>query len=159
MAATFDPFAADFQPESHELKRARARENRLAQVAAAREAERTISPLPALTSPNYGVNEYLRCPRCGALETHLEKIRAGIRGEDDQPTLVDLDIVSGSLTFTPYDDENHIERSSRRQWLELVIDCEHCEGGTLVLAQHKGVTLVKYILSAARDGLFEKVTR
>jgi len=149
-----DPFTGEqLSSEPHESyaeMRARKRAERLAEIAAAEQAERTIDPLPALTSTARISNQHLVCPRCGEHETHVEKIRAGVRGEDTQPTIVDLDIVWGKLEFTPYSDEMYIERSRRRQWLELVIECEHCEGGTLVLAQHKGVTLVDYVLAAAR---------
>lgn len=85
----------------------------------------------------------LACPSCGWAYTHIDKIRAGVRREDRDVTAVELDMEEGRFTFEPY--KGGETPSSRRHWLEIVIDCENCAGGTLVLAQHKGVTQTQFI--------------
>ncbi|WP_067842255.1 hypothetical protein [Nocardia lijiangensis] len=87
----------------------------------------------------------LACPNCGWAYTHIDKVRAGVRTEDAPITFVELDIVEGQFGFKPRRYEGTETPSGRRQWLEIVIDCEQCAGGTLVLAQHKGVTQTRYI--------------
>ncbi len=84
----------------------------------------------------------LACPSCGSEYTHVDKVRAGVRKEDGAVTAVELDLEAGQFNFAPFGDEETPSR--RRHWLEVVIDCENCSGGTLTFAQHKGVTQMKY---------------
>lgn len=99
---------------------------------------------PILTyAANAGDDDLLACPSCASEYTHIDKIRAGVRREDRDVTAVELDMEEGQFNFAPY--QGGETPSSRRHWLEIVIDCEQCSGGTLILAQHKGVTQTRYI--------------
>lgn len=84
----------------------------------------------------------LACPACGFAYTHIDRVRAGVRREDRAVTAVELDLVEGQFSFAPNTGTQH---SSRRHWLEVVINCEGCPGGTLVLGQHKGVTEAQFV--------------
>jgi hypothetical protein len=92
----------------------------------------------------------LACPSCGWAYTHIDKIRAGVRREDRLVTAVELDMEEGQFDFAPFEGDE--TPSSRRHWLEVVIDCENCPGGTLILAQHKGVTRTQYVPAKPADG-------
>jgi hypothetical protein len=85
-------------------------------------------------------NDELICPWCDQEWTHVEEVKVGVRGEDKPPWLLTVNAVTGDITEMP----GFEEKSTRRQWVELVIDCEQCAGGTIVFAQHKGMTLVKF---------------
>lgn len=81
----------------------------------------------------------LLCPFCGFEYVHLNVVNIGARGEDEPAYLITVDAVQAKVQESPSFSE---PLSARRQWIELVVDCEGCTGGSIVLAQHKGQTLV-----------------
>jgi hypothetical protein len=93
-------------------------------------------------------NSELLCPWCGSEWTHIEVVKVGARGEDKPPWLLTIHAVSGKVEEMPAFEEV----SSRRQWVELVIDCESCKGGTIAFAQHKGMTLTKFLDATQQQG-------
>ncbi|MEU6563145.1 hypothetical protein [Nocardia nova] len=93
----------------------------------------------------------MACPGCGGAYTHIDIVRAGVRKEDAPVVAVELDTENGRFDFAPTAEPTGVDdpRSSRRNWIELVIDCEGCAGGSLFLAQHKGVTRTRYMPAQA----------
>jgi hypothetical protein len=81
----------------------------------------------------------LLCPFCNFEYVHINVVNVGARGEDGPPYRISVDAVAGNVNEEPEFGE---ALSSRRHWVELVVDCESCSGGSIVLAQHKGQTLV-----------------
>lgn len=100
-----------------------------------------------LTHSHEGADEGgMACPGCGGAYTHIDIVRAGVRKEDAPVVAVELDTQNGRFNFGPAPEPSGTDpRSSRRNWIELVIRCEGCDGGSLFLAQHKGVTRTRYV--------------
>lgn len=83
---------------------------------------------------------WLLCPFCGGDYTHVSLVKVGARREDEAPYLITVETVTGAVDEMPAFGE---PLSSRRGWVELTVDCEGCAGGSLLLAQHKGQTLLE----------------
>lgn len=81
----------------------------------------------------------LHCPFCDGDYVHLDLVHIGARQEDKPPYRISVDAVAGTVDEAPAFGE---PLSRRRQWVELVVNCEFCPGGSVVLAQHKGQTEV-----------------
>ena len=82
--------------------------------------------------------EWMHCPFCGSEYTHVDSVTIGMRGREDGPAFVrTIDVMTGARSEA---EEPVLEFSRRRQWLEIHIDCEFCAGGSVALAQVKGVT-------------------
>lgn len=88
----------------------------------------------------------LFCPFCGDITTHLDQVSAGYPSPSDYDTgsfeygTATFSAVTGKVTHGPL---TKLKYSSRRHWLEIHIGCENCPGGTIILAQNKGATMVK----------------
>ncbi len=92
----------------------------------------------------------LACPGCGGATTNIDIVRAGVRREDQPVIAVELDTKDGRFDFsTAPEPSGDDPRSSRRNWVEIVISCENCDGGSLFLSQHKGVTRTNYVQSTS----------
>ena len=94
-----------------------------------------------MTSLSLGPDNELLCPFCGFECTHLEIVRVGARREDDPIYLVSVEADTARVEGSYYDSDDQ-PPSSRRSWVELVVDCEGCSGGSIVIAQHKGASYV-----------------
>ncbi|WP_146101028.1 hypothetical protein [Nocardia nova] len=108
-----------------------------------------------LTYSREGADEGgMACPGCGGAYTHIDIVRAGVRKDDAPVVAVELDTRNGRFDFAPADEPSgsNDPRSSRRNWIELVIRCEGCDGGSLFLAQHKGVTRTQYVPAETTTG-------
>jgi hypothetical protein len=100
----------------------------------------TTDPDGLLSPPlKFDYQPSLLCPFCGFEYVHLDVVNIGARGEDEPAYLITVDAVQAKVQESPSFSE---PLSARRQWIELVVDCEGCTGGSIVLAQHKGQTLV-----------------
>ena len=97
-----------------------------------------IPPEPAAAPLTFDHQPALKCPFCPSEYVHIELVHVGARREDQPPYLITVDAIAGQVRENPA----YEARSSRRQWVELVVNCEGCDGGSIVLAQHKGQTLV-----------------
>jgi len=87
----------------------------------------------------------LRCPNCGDVNgTHIDTVVIGARGEDAPVTRIVVDASAASVAMGPGGPGDGEHPSRRRHWIELVVGCEFCDGGSIVLAQHKGQTAVSF---------------
>ena len=84
------------------------------------------------------------CPFCGANYTHLDEVSFGYRESFGGPRREDAPVNTATFNARAGElrlsSQRPVEYSGRRHWIELHVDCESCPGGTIVLAQHKGVT-------------------
>ena len=92
-----------------------------------------------VASPLFYGDDVMLCPSCAEPYVHIDEVVFSYRQEDKTPHKATFDAVDGVLRLHGAAPE---EYSSRRQWVGLVINCECCDGGMLVFAQHKGVTHV-----------------
>lgn len=88
-----------------------------------------------MTAISLGLDDQLLCPFCGFEYTHIETVRIGARQEDDPVYLIAVKPDTARIEAAYSAEE---PPSSRRSWVELVVDCEGCPGGSIVIAQHKG---------------------
>lgn len=89
----------------------------------------------------------LLCPSCGEAAVHVDVVRVAARREDQPPYMITVHAVAGLVNELPAYGE---QRSERRHWIELEVDCEHCPGGTVVLAQRRSATGVSFIPAQAQ---------
>lgn len=96
-----------------------------------------------------GNDEYLQCPFCGGSCTHLDAVSCGYHTSYDNGSspvaTATMRGTVGQLVSGAYTD---LDYSERRHWIELHIDCETCDGGSVVFAQHKGSTEVYLVPNA-----------
>ncbi|WP_432945824.1 hypothetical protein ACQPXM_06605 [Kribbella sp. CA-253562] len=92
-----------------------------------------------MTAISLGLDDQLLCPFCGFDYTHIETVRVGARKEDDPVYLIAVEPSTARIEAA-YSTEQ--PPSSRRSWVELIVDCEECPGGSIVIAQHKGQSFV-----------------
>lgn len=89
------------------------------------------------------VDGLLLCPFCGDDATHIDEISSGWRSQEDGDVhTATFSAISGTLVEGP---DTKLNYSSRRHWFEIHVDCEQCEGGNIIMAQHKGGTEIQLI--------------
>lgn len=87
----------------------------------------------------------MHCPFCHREMTHIDDVSIAYRAEnissyqpeDGRLVGVTLDAKRGELRSGKKPQENY---SRRRHYVELHIDCESCDGGSIIFAQNKGAT-------------------
>jgi hypothetical protein len=94
---------------------------------------------PAAAPLQFDHQAALLCPFCNFEYVHINTVNIGARGEDGPPYRISVDAVAGAEREDPEFGE---ALSSRRHWVELIVECENCASGSIVFAQHTGQTLV-----------------
>ena len=92
----------------------------------------------------YGGCSNLMCPRCGGDYTHQGRVSVFDRREDAE--LVSVTVVEDGLSATHLRPSNGSGNpSARRHAVTIKFYCELCDDPfELVIAQHKGVSLVSW---------------
>lgn len=91
------------------------------------------------------VGGVLICPFCHEDMTHVDEASAGFYSGSDydngsyRANTATFNATNGTVENGT---ETDLTYSSRRHWLEVHIDCELCDGGSIVFAQCKGATEV-----------------
>ena len=127
----------------------------------------STTPTAAVTPPpgpllQVDASGCLVCPFCNDIATHLDQVSAGYpspsdydEGSFDYRTAT-FSAVTGEVTHGPL---TELKNSSRRHWLEIHVNCETCPGGTIILAQNKGATMVSLVPVTAPTTAGEAVSR
>jgi hypothetical protein len=100
-----------------------------------------------MTTPHDGTLLWIEdgclvCPFCKQWTgLHLSQVSAGYHDSYDvlgSPCrTATFNATNGTIR---HGSDTELNYSERRHWLELHFGCEHCDGGTIIFAQHKGAT-------------------
>ena len=84
----------------------------------------------------------LNCPRCGNQWLHHGEVRVYSRPVEDGPVQETIIGHHGNVMVAPHY-AGYKNPSGRRDGIAIDLWCEHCcEGSTLTIAQHKGMTAI-----------------
>jgi len=91
----------------------------------------------------------LVCPQCGCACVHIDLVHVGTRTRENAAPFLVTVAADGTVTEQPA----YEPRSERRQWVELVLECEDGCTTSVALAQHKGSTFVSSRKLATTEGV------